>query len=60
VVEEARLESVYTGNRIEGSNPSVSAPITNDLAINQLFTLLFYQNGSKKASNFVRFQCSAL
>src|SRR6266404_2603059 len=24
-VEEARLESVYTGNRIEGSNPSVSA-----------------------------------
>lgn len=25
VVEEARLESVYTGNRIEGSNPSVSA-----------------------------------
>ena len=27
VVEEARLESVYTGNRIEGSNPSVSALI---------------------------------
>ena len=25
VVEEARLESVYTGNRIEGSNPSPSA-----------------------------------
>ena len=25
MVEEARLESVYTGNRIEGSNPSVSA-----------------------------------
>jgi hypothetical protein len=25
VVEGARLESVYTGNRIEGSNPSVSA-----------------------------------
>src|SRR5687767_5007003 len=27
VVEGARLESVYTGNRIEGSNPSVSAKI---------------------------------
>ena len=25
VVEEARLESVYTGNRIKGSNPLVSA-----------------------------------
>ncbi len=25
VVEGARLESVYTGNRIEGSNPSDSA-----------------------------------
>ena len=25
MVEEVRLESVYTGNRIEGSNPSVSA-----------------------------------
>ena len=25
MVEGARLESVYTGNRIEGSNPSVSA-----------------------------------
>jgi hypothetical protein len=25
VVEGARLESVYTGNGIEGSNPSLSA-----------------------------------
>ncbi len=25
MVEGARLESVYTGNRIEGSNPSPSA-----------------------------------
>jgi len=25
VVEGARLESVYTGNRIEGSNPFLSA-----------------------------------
>ena len=27
MVEGARLESVYTGNRIEGSNPSLSAGI---------------------------------
>src|SRR5690606_4688083 len=27
VVEGARLERVYTGNRIEGSNPSLSATI---------------------------------
>ena len=27
MVEGARLESVYTGNRIEGSNPSLSANI---------------------------------
>ena len=27
MVEGARLESVYTGNRIEGSNPSLSAII---------------------------------
>jgi hypothetical protein len=33
VVEGARLESVYTGNRIEGSNPSLSA---------STFTLLIY------------------
>ena len=29
MVEGARLESVYTGNRIEGSNPSVSAKQIN-------------------------------
>ena len=46
MVEEARLESVYTGNRIEGSNPSVSAKIfTLTFAviistINSLFTEL--------------------
>ena len=27
MVEGARLERVYTGNRIEGSNPSLSATI---------------------------------
>ena len=29
MVEGARLESVYTGNRIEGSNPSLSASQAN-------------------------------
>jgi hypothetical protein len=29
VAEGARLESVYTGNRIEGSNPSLSASPLN-------------------------------
>ena len=36
VVEEARLESVYTGNRIEGSNPSVSATLPCSFFINCL------------------------
>lgn len=30
MVEGARLESVYTGYRIEGSNPSLSATNLND------------------------------
>ena len=29
MVEGARLESVYTGNRIEGSNPSPSASLSS-------------------------------
>ncbi len=29
MAEGARLESVYAGNRIEGSNPSLSAIILN-------------------------------
>jgi uncharacterized protein (TIGR02145 family) len=39
VVEGARLESVYTGNRIEGSNPSVSANcvLNNTLLMRKLF-----------------------
>ena len=36
VVEEARLESVYTGNRIEGSNPSVSAPARRSFSVGGL------------------------
>ena len=39
VVEGARLESVYTGNRIEGSNPSVSA----------------IENNKRNPSNVLRF-----
>ena len=31
VVEGARLESVYTGNRIAGSNPAPSANLKSDL-----------------------------
>ena len=34
MVEGARLESVYRGNSIEGSNPSLSAIRINDLAPN--------------------------
>jgi hypothetical protein len=37
VVEGARLESVYTGNRIEGSNPSVSANKINAFAAGEGF-----------------------
>jgi hypothetical protein len=33
VVEEARLESVYTGDGIEGSNPSLSANNAKVLSI---------------------------
>jgi hypothetical protein len=29
VVDRARLESVFTGNRNEGSNPSLTATISN-------------------------------
>ncbi len=34
MVECARLESVYTLTRIEGSNPSLSAILNNELLIN--------------------------
>ena len=33
VAEGARLESVYTGNRIEGSNPSLSATAQKNLVL---------------------------
>jgi TatD DNase family protein len=42
VVEGARLESVYTGNRIKGSNPLVSANICNPSCFLQ-YRVLFYQ-----------------
>jgi hypothetical protein len=35
VAEGARLESVYTGNRIEGSNPSLSASASLNLLTRQ-------------------------
>ena len=44
MVEGARLESVYTGNRIKGSNPLVSANLDPDSQIkeiNYLIILLF-------------------
>ena len=33
MAEGARLESVYTGNRIEGSNPSLSATAQKNLVL---------------------------
>ena len=36
MVEGARLESVYTGNRIAGSNPALSASLKNTIQINTL------------------------
>jgi hypothetical protein len=43
VAEGARLESVYAGNRIEGSNPSPSATApfkNNHLTAQMLYNLL--------------------
>ncbi len=37
MVEGARLESVYAGNRIEGSNPSLSA---KDIVLKRLVHLM--------------------
>ena len=53
VVEGARLESVYTGNRIEGSNPSVSA-----MNENEKFFVYILQ--SKKDFSFYVGQCEDL
>jgi hypothetical protein len=41
VAEGARLESVYTGNRIAGSNPAPSASL--------LFFLVFHREGSTRS-----------
>lgn len=41
VVEGARLESVYTGNRIEGSNPSVSANTNQRPAFGGVFLFMW-------------------
>lgn len=46
MVEGARLESVYTGNRIEGSNPSLTARIGKIKALKILgFQGLFLSAG---------------
>ena len=39
MAEGARLESVYAGNRIEGSNPSLSANFIYNTVQNQLLTI---------------------
>ena len=43
MVEGARLESVYTGNRIAGSNPASSANCSrNSLKIRYLLSICFF------------------
>ncbi len=44
VVEGARLESVYTGNGIEGSNPSLSARKSDSRASGTVMGKLSSQN----------------
>jgi hypothetical protein len=51
VAEGARLESVYTGNRIVGSNPTLSA--TNLLKLKQL---IFATTSYNQFSPYLRFQ----
>jgi hypothetical protein len=48
VVEGARLESVYTGNRIAGSNPAPSAISHHNLLIYKkfIFLLILYPNSA--------------
>ena len=40
MAEGARLESVYTGNRIEGSNPSLSAITFTFLYLRRIHTTI--------------------
>jgi hypothetical protein len=40
VAEGARLESVYTGNRIGGSNPSLSASIIGLMALAPISSII--------------------
>ena len=40
MVEGARLESVYTGNRIAGSNPAPSAILVSDSLVPSSNTIL--------------------
>jgi hypothetical protein len=55
VVEGARLESVYTGNRIEGSNPSVSAFDRRSLSVGDLCFLLHLYYFGRPSADAVRY-----
>ena len=57
-VEEARLESVYTGNRIEGSNPSVSASAHRSFSIGglRLFKIHSFISGGLRRTQSARFR----
>src|SRR6185503_15313798 len=49
VVEGARLESVYRGNSIQGSNPCLSASYQNSIRSDRSRQLFFYLRSSKAA-----------
>jgi hypothetical protein len=53
VAEGARLESVYTGNRIEGSNPSLSASVKISDHLRLLVTRAPPRSDPAFASRFV-------
>ena len=48
MVEGARLESVYTGNCIEGSNPSLSARLSSNQGV---LDLLFLKRSHRRVSS---------
>ena len=56
MVEEARLESVYTGNRIKGSNPLVSADFFSSFAVQELFSqyLLWLKNAHSNQDHILQ------
>ena len=59
MVEGARLESVYTGNRIEGSNPSPSATCPRESVLSILWRpefLVFSKGFAGQAEHLSRSQ----